>query len=1055
MNNKNNISSEMMASNVMITDILDELNEENQRLLSELRYCQQLREMFDKYRNLVNSLQTNCVCIENNELKTQFNEMNVQYIELKTRYTTDDRLIVQKSDDKTNDQLIDRPSIKRQNIIKRMIKEKKTVNQDIKDDYCDKDEDIDDLPDGDYNVIIDNDSENNDNISSNNNNNTNKSSDQLLDRPRIKRQCVILKKSVNEDIDDEEDNLRDGDYKATIEDDDDDNNSISSEDNNSLTVKIPAKKTTTTTTTKKKRIRKPRIGVCEKKLICKWEDCGKRFSYNYELVSHTRVKHTGERPFKCHECDKTYASDIYRTAHIKKCHTIKKFKCDYDGCNRSFFVAQALETHRFQHQGLKPFKCDADGCDQCFGTNNTLRLHRQSVHEGIAYPCDWPGCDRVFTLKHRLKEHQERHAQVLKYKCPLDECDRMFATKHGAYKHKFKHFKPIQCVWPGCETRFSRNDKMTDHMNAHQGLKPHKCHFPGCDASYSGRRTLQFHLKRTHRYMKSTERVWLNPERLGIKMMANVVIMDVLEELSEENQRLLSELIYCQQLREMFDKYKHLVNSLQTNCVCIENNELKTQFNEIDVKYIELKTRYTSDDRLKAKKNDDKSSDELLDRPRIKRRNIIKRKIKTTSGHQIIKSNIKTNKKIKISYKCHHLDCGQQFSYNYLLSSHLRIKHNDQRKQHDKRDVEIDGKLKTKETEDVADDKRMHTSRPINCRNCDQKFATVLTLRAHVKKCHKNEIYKCSYNDCDKECLYPQSLNAHYYWCHKDLTDRPFKCDIDGCDRSYDKSSVLQHHKRTVHLNKTVRPKNLICDWVGCGKQFSYEFQLTDHKRTKHTGERPFKCQQCDNSFATTSYLTAHVKASHAERKYKCTYDGCDKAFYKPHPLAEHLLRHQGLYEKPFKCDSVGCGKSFTQKDGLEKHKRREHWGIKYSCDWPDCDKQFTNKYYLVRHQHRHTNGQKYRCLVDGCDKKYSTIADLHHHEKYYHIRQYQCSWPGCEASYSQKTPFTDHMNRHQGIKLYKCHFQGCDTSFFIQKSLDYHLNKKHNFRRNQMKDKK
>ncbi|XP_054167591.1 zinc finger protein 665-like [Oppia nitens] len=520
-------------------------------------------------------------------------------------------------------------------------------------------------------------------------------------------------------------------------------------------------------------------------------------------------------------------------------------------------------------------------------------------------------------------------------------------------------------------------------------------------------------------------------------MASNVMITDILDELNEENQRLLSELRYCQQLREMFDKYRHLVNSLQTNCVCIENNELKTQFNEMDVQYIELKTRYTTDDRLNAKKSEDKSSDELLDRPPIKRQ---KRKIKTTSGHQIIKSNKK-----KICYNCHHSGCVQQFSYNCRLRSQLRIKHKDQRKQHDKCDVEIDGQLKTKETEDVADDKRMHSSRPINCRNCDQKFATVLTLRAHVKKCHKNEIYKCSYNDCDKECLYPQSLNAHYYWCHKDLTDRPFKCDIDDCDRSYDKSSVLQHHKRTVHLNKTVRPKNLICDWVGCGKGFSYEFQLTDHKRTKHTGERPFKCKECNNSFATTSYLTAHVKASHAERKYKCTYDGCDKAFYKPHPLAEHLLRHQGLYEKPFKCDSVGCGKSFTQNAGLEKHKRRQHLGIKYSCDWPDCDKQFANEGYLNVHRQRHTNDQKFRCPVNGCDKMFSTNLDLYNHDKYYHIRQYQCSWPGCDASYSQKTPFTDHINRHQGLRPYKCHIQGCERSYPIKKTLDHHLKHMHN----------
>jgi hypothetical protein len=33
---------------------------------------------------------------------------------------------------------------------------------------------------------------------------------------------------------------------------------------------------------------------------------------------------------------------------------------------------------------------------------------------------------------------------------------------------------------------------------------------------------------------------------------------------------------------------------------------------------------------------------------------------------------------------------------------------------------------------------------------------------------------------------------------------------------------------------------------------------------------------------------------SRTEKKFKCTFDGCDKAYYKPSRLAEHELTHTG-----------------------------------------------------------------------------------------------------------------------------------------------------------------
>jgi hypothetical protein len=40
--------------------------------------------------------------------------------------------------------------------------------------------------------------------------------------------------------------------------------------------------------------------------------------------------------------------------------------------------------------------------------------------------------------------------------------------------------------------------------------------------------------------------------------------------------------------------------------------------------------------------------------------------------------------------------------------------------------------------------------------------------------------------------------------------------------------------------------------------------------------------------------------ATPGERRYKCQYDGCDKAYTKPSRLAEHELSHTGEVSSPF-----------------------------------------------------------------------------------------------------------------------------------------------------------
>ncbi|XP_039496023.1 transcription factor Ouib [Drosophila santomea] len=143
-----------------------------------------------------------------------------------------------------------------------------------------------------------------------------------------------------------------------------------------------------------------------------------------------------------------------------------------------------------------------------------------------------------------------------------------------------------------------------------------------------------------------------------------------------------------------------------------------------------------------------------------------------------------------------------------------------------------------------------------------------------------------------------------------------------------------------VALKRERRKRECICEQ--CGRHFSCPSNFKLHL-LRHTGVKSFACDQCSQKFYTGTLLRRHQALHAGTAPYQCRY--CEATYSNASGRIQHeRMRHTNV--KPFKCKD--CDKSFAMSGKLRTH-MLSHTGVRaFHCE--SCKVSFVRRSHLAAH---------------------------------------------------------------------------------------------------------
>ncbi|CAG0893646.1 unnamed protein product [Cyprideis torosa] len=258
----------------------------------------------------------------------------------------------------------------------------------------------------------------------------------------------------------------------------------------------------------------PDLSKCRgrrRKLTYSCDMCGLKFNRKYNFERHLR-SHTGEKPFDCKFCGRTFSDASGRDRH-HLLHEGKHRQIECPLCSKKMRDKWTLENHLRKHTGERPFVCS---CGSRFRKMSSLRAHVRRKDAGGCSPLKDPAEGTQGVIKKGRKPRESLSARLSVKMCQTTqtgaegECTRPEATldETGAEG---------ECTRPEAtldETSVDQNHSNSNGIpGEHSRVMEYMCCF--CPKRFSEPNALRFHVGLDH----------LTPDDTYCPMNAKLVVV--------------------------------------------------------------------------------------------------------------------------------------------------------------------------------------------------------------------------------------------------------------------------------------------------------------------------------------------------------------------------------------------------------------------------------------------------------------------------------------------------------------------------------------------------
>ncbi|KAI1285529.1 hypothetical protein HDE_12096 [Halotydeus destructor] len=338
---------------------------------------------------------------------------------------------------------------------------------------------------------------------------------------------------------------------------------------------------------------------------------------------------------------------------------------------------------------------------------------------------------------------------------------------------------------------------------------------------------------------------------------------------------------------------------------------------------------------------------------------------------------------------------------------------------------------------------KLQGTKPYRCEICQNSFQQKKSVYRHIKEVHKLTLIFV--DDNGNEC--------------KQKSISTFPCSIIGCDLRFPNKKLLSRHSTDFHnshtepfsedeTEKPLRKKQKVDVQ---SKKTDIPFMCNQYGlESKHIQKAtPYRCvvDDCSSIFQTKAHMMTHIVSVHRlklllvedtgstiinngsptpEKKFPCSYPGCESSFTRNSRRREHMTaKHPDYLSNGSSLAPLSqlvaveqSPISITRKPiSAEASKKATLFPKKYTCDFPGCDKAYTKSSHVKRHKmSAHLKEEKVREMLSAWTNTIFAGNEVNNDivEEKPKAKDFLCLAENCESSFSRKSDLTRHMTKHR-----------------------------------------